>query len=67
MVIKNEESIKIKFDKEAGVYVSYCPVFGIYSQGLTSKEAKLALEDAVEGFLIVALKFIEADKKLITA
>ena len=48
---------EIKFDKEAGVFVAYSPKYQIFSQGKTIERAKLALEDAVESFLMVANKY----------
>ncbi len=44
------------YDKNAGVYVTYAPALGIYSQGETKREAKAALKDAVESFLLVSHK-----------
>lgn len=44
----------IKFDEEAKVFVSFAPALQLYSQGLTKTEAKRALQDAVESWLIVA-------------
>ena len=44
------------YDKNAEVYVTYAPALGIYSQGETKKEAKAALTDAVESFLVVSYR-----------
>ncbi len=46
----------IKFDEEANVYVGYTPALGVYSQAKNEERAKLALEDAVHSFLLVAHK-----------
>ena len=46
----------IKFDKEANIFVAYTPALGVFSQGESIDRAKLALEDAVKSFLIVAHK-----------
>lgn len=45
---------EIKFDEEADIYVAHTPIFDIYSQGESVDSAKLALEDAVNSFLMVA-------------
>jgi len=56
ITIKVSLTAGIKFDKEAGVYVAYTPALGIFSQGESIDRAKLALEDAVHSFLLVAHK-----------
>ncbi len=37
--------------KEKGGYVTFCPGFGVYSQGETIEEAKANLTEAVELYL----------------
>jgi hypothetical protein len=56
MKIKMETRLMagIRFDKEAEVYVAYAPALRVYAQGENKKQAKVALRDAVESFLIVA-------------
>ena len=56
MKIKIETKLMagIKFDKEADIYVSYAPALRVYAQGDNKKQAKVALQDAVDSFLIVA-------------
>jgi len=44
----------IKHDKNVDVYVTYAPALRLYSQGETVNQAKSALKDAVQSFLIVA-------------
>ncbi len=44
----------IKYDKDVEVYVTYAPALRVYSQGETAIQAKSALKDAVQSFLIVA-------------
>lgn len=46
----------LKFDKEANIFVAHTPTLDIFSQGETIDRAKLALEDAVKSFLMVAHK-----------
>jgi hypothetical protein len=69
MTIKFTAQLKagLKYDSEAGVYVTYAPSLGIYSQGETQSQAKAALEDAVGSFLIVAHKNGVLDKLLKSA
>ena len=43
----------ITYDRVAGCYLSECPQLGIASAGNTAEEAEAALQDGVEGFLIV--------------
>ncbi len=56
MKIKMETRLMagIRFDKEAEVYISYAPALRVYAQGESKKQAKVALRDAVESYLIVA-------------
>lgn len=56
MRIKIEAKFRagIKYDKEAEVYVTYAPALRVSSQGENLIQAKVALKDAVESFLIVA-------------
>jgi len=46
----------ISYDESAEVYVTYAPALDIYSQGVTKKEAKEALKDAVASFLVVSYR-----------
>lgn len=56
MKITFEAKLKagIKYDKEAKVYITYTPALRLYSQGETMIQAKSAIEDAIQSFLIVA-------------
>lgn len=47
---------EIKFDDNANIFVAYTSFFDIFSQGKSINDAKLALEDAVNSFLIIAHK-----------
>ena len=40
--------IRIAYDKEAAVYVSYCPVYKIFSQGDSEAEALEAILGAIK-------------------
>ena len=42
----------IRYDAEAGVYVSACPEFGLVSQGVTEEEAERAIQSAINLFVI---------------
>lgn len=66
MTIKFKAKLKagIKYDGMAGVYVTYAPSLGIYSQGTSVIQAKRALEDAVSSFLLVAHKHGVLDRLL---
>ncbi|MBA7557525.1 hypothetical protein ES705_50285 [subsurface metagenome] len=44
----------IKYDKDVEAYVTYAPALRLYSQGETVIQAKSALKDAIQSFLIVA-------------
>jgi len=44
----------IKYDKDVEVYVTYAPALRLYSQGETEIQAKSAIKDAIQSFLIVA-------------
>ena len=57
---------EIKFDKDANIFIAYSPKYRIFSQGKTIERAKLALEDAVESFLIVSNKYNLLEKCLAT-
>ncbi len=54
--VKFEAKLKagIKWDEEVKAFVSFAPALGLYSQGTTTDQAKAALQDAVNSFLIVA-------------
>lgn len=54
----------IKWDDDAKVYVSYAPALGIYSQGISSKEAQEALKSAIQLYLQTAYNENIFDKKL---
>lgn len=57
-MVKFEAKLKagIKWDEDAKVYVTFAPALGLYSQGANKIQAKAALDDAVNSFLIVAYK-----------
>lgn len=44
----------IKYDKDVEMHVTYAPALRLYSQGETVIQAKSALKDAIQSFLIVA-------------
>jgi len=48
--------VKIKYDEEVKMYISYVSDLDLYSQGETKAQAKLAIEDAIQSFLFVAYK-----------
>lgn len=54
--VKFEAKLKagIKWDEEVNAFVSFAPALGLYSQGTSKSQAKDALQDAVNSFLIVA-------------
>jgi hypothetical protein len=56
MKIKMETKLVagIRYDKEAEAYVAYAPALRVYAQGENKKQAKVALQDGVESFLMVA-------------
>ncbi len=43
--------LQIAVKKKANVYVSYCPVLDIYSQGTTLKEAERNISEAIKLFI----------------
>jgi predicted RNase H-like HicB family nuclease len=43
---------RIRYDSEAGVYVSSCPEFGLVSQGVTEEEAERAIQSAINLLVI---------------
>jgi len=47
-----EMKVPAKIFKEGPVYVSCCPIFDVYSQGETEKEARDNLIEALTGFII---------------
>jgi len=53
-----------KWDEDAKVFVSYTPVFGIYSQGTSEEEAMEALKSAICLYLKVAYEENILDKTL---
>ena len=50
-LIKVDLEVSIREDKEAGVFVSYCPALDLYSQAETHHEALDAIYDAVSLWL----------------
>ncbi len=48
--------VSVRWDDAAGVYVSYAPALGIYSQGKTTGHAIRAIEGAMRMYLITALE-----------
>ncbi len=40
-------TIKIHYDKDANVWVGYCPELNVYSQGRTLEEAEKATRSAI--------------------
>lgn len=48
--------VDIKYDKEMGGYVAHAPIFGVATQAESLDEAKLAIIDAVDGYLTVVGK-----------
>jgi predicted RNase H-like HicB family nuclease len=42
----------IRYDSQAGVYVSSCAEFGLVSQGATEEEAERAIQSAINLFVI---------------
>lgn len=48
--------IGLRHDKEAEVFVGYCPALKIYSQGETEQEAIIATQSAVSLFIRECLK-----------
>ena len=58
MTIKIEVRLKagIKHDEQAQVWITFAPALGIYSQGENIIQAKIAPEDAIQSFLLVACK-----------
>ncbi len=38
----------VTYDAQADVYVAFDPILDVYSQGTTEKEARIALEDAIQ-------------------
>jgi predicted RNase H-like HicB family nuclease len=49
-------NVRVRWDKAAGVYVSYAPALDIYSQGATPEGAVRAIEGAMRMYLITALE-----------
>jgi len=54
----------IKHDKKNKIYITYAPALRLYSQGENMIQAKSALEDAIQSFLIVAYRKGVLDKCL---
>jgi predicted RNase H-like HicB family nuclease len=54
----------VRWDADAGVFVSYAPQFGVYSQGLTEDDAFESLESALALFIGVCLKKGSLDRAL---
>ena len=47
---------EINYDPEAKIFISYAPIFKIYSQGMTTARALEALQDSVECYLATSIK-----------
>ena len=47
-----EMKVPVEIFKDGSVYVSYCPIFDVYSQGDTEEDAKKNLIEALTGFII---------------
>lgn len=45
---------EIKYHEDIKIYVAYTPIFGIFSQGDSTHNVKIALKDVVESFLKIA-------------
>lgn len=56
--IKFEAKLKagIKYDEQANVHIAYAPAIELFSQGETELQAKNALTDAIQSFLLVAYR-----------
>lgn len=48
--------IEIKFDEDVNIFVAHAPAIDIYSQGKSVDKAKLAIEDAVNCYLVTSYK-----------
>jgi predicted RNase H-like HicB family nuclease len=59
--------VTVEPDKEAGVFVSHCPVLRMFSQGDTEDEAKEAIEEAIGLHLKTAFRFGRLHQLLIRA
>ncbi len=51
-----------RYDKEAAVYVAYCPALDVYSQGESEAEAREAICEAVGLYLQTAYDHARLDK-----
>jgi len=67
VVLKAKLRGGIKYDNSVNVFVTSAPALGIYSQGETTIQAKMALEDAVKSFLATAYDRGVLNKFLINA
>ena len=58
MLLRLTASLKgaLRYDRDAGVFVSFCPTMNIYSQGRSEKEAIEALTSAVWLFISTCLE-----------
>jgi predicted RNase H-like HicB family nuclease len=56
-----------RYDEEAGVWVGYCPLLKIYSQGLTDEEAEVATVDAVQMYIAACYERDLLHGKLVAA
>lgn len=48
--------LPVEVTKEADVYVSFCPVLDIASQGCTQKEAIASVKEAIELFITTCIE-----------
>ena len=60
-------NVTVEPDKEAGVFVSHCPVLRIFSQGETEEQAKEAIEEAITLHLKTAFRFGRLHQLLLRA
>lgn len=61
-VIRATLKAEIWFSEDVEMFVAYVPTLDIFSQGKTVTKARLALEDAVNSFLIVKHDLITRDR-----
>lgn len=54
----------VRYDAEAGVFVSHCPALKLYSQGDTAEEANEAIKSAVSLYVETAYNFDRLDQVL---
>ena len=54
----------IRWDEDAGVYVSCCPALQLYSQGESEEEAEEAIKSAVHLFISTRLEKVFLERTL---